>query len=192
MLRFPRLIGLLALMVFVLGTSIASARFFQANNKANDDIVDLAKEIEKGADEKAVAKKVAEIKKNHEELGTIMTAYKPKAKGGIGYGEKGVSIEIKLGDMEKNRGIAPATLKKEEAELVKMAYVNIAIAEIAKAYPQKKGGKGEKEWNKHNDDQKKAAMELIAAIKGGEQNAVKNAAKKLNAACYDCHGNFRD
>jgi hypothetical protein len=162
--------------------------------KAQKDVLDLAKEIEQG---KNVSAKAAAIKKKYEDLNTVMHAYKPKEKGGIGTGipglGKGDGIELKLNNLGR-RALAKAALQKEAAQLVKMGYINAAIAEIAEHYaPAKpKAGKGAKDWKQHSADQKKAARELIAAAQAGDSARVKTAANNINNACNNCHADFRD
>lgn len=160
--------------------------------KAQKDILELVKDLGDGKDVSAKAK---ELKKKYEELNTIMYAYKPRGKGGIGFGtpNKNDSIEKKLQDMDAGRGIAAAALKKDKEELVKLARINIAIAEITSHYAPAKAvkGKGAKEWAKYTKEQKEAAVELSKAVEEGSMAKVKTAAKKLNAACDACHGDFR-
>jgi cytochrome c556 len=197
MTRFVRglLVSLALLLAMVLVTaSTAAARDDDKEIKeAQKDILDLAKAIEDGKDSKYVASRVAAIKKKYEELGTVMHVYKPRDKGGLGFGEapKG-GIEFKIRDLSK-RKLAPLTLQKEMKELIRLGYVNIAMAEIAKPYFGKpKGGKGKKDWDQHLEDQKKAAQELIAAIKAKDSATLKKVADKLDASCNNCHSDFRD
>jgi len=162
---------------------------------ARGSTLDLVKIIE---DEKAkkddVSTKVAAIRKAHE-LDHLMKIYKPKESGGIGYaGKEGKEngLENKLQSLTRGRGPSAATLKKEEADLLKLARVNLAMAEVVKPYfnkPMK--GKGKKDWEKYADDQKAGAEDLIKAIKAHDQAAVKKAAEKLIGSCTDCHGPFR-
>jgi cytochrome c556 len=197
MTRFVRglLVSLALLLAMTLVTTAGAAH--RDDDKeikaAQKDILDLAKAIEDGKDGKAVATQVAAIKKKYEELGTVMHIYKPRDKGGLGFGTapKG-GIEFKIRDLSK-RKLAPMTLQKEAKELLRLGYVNIALAEIAKPYFGKpKGGKGKKDWDQHLDDQKKAAQELIAAVKAKDVNAIKKIADKLDASCNNCHSDFRD
>jgi hypothetical protein len=159
--------------------------------KAQKLIIDLAKESLAGKD---ISKKAAALKKDVEELDAWMHAYKPRGKGGIGFGpEKTNGIEMKIINMGK-RALPAATLAKEADELIMAAHINIVLAEIARGYaPAKpKGGKGKKEWIQHVEDQKKAADELIKAVKAKNAAAAKSAANNLNQACNNCHTDFRD
>ncbi|MBY0229321.1 MAG: cytochrome c [Gemmataceae bacterium] len=160
--------------------------------EAQKAIVDLAEALEAGKDPKDA---VAAIRKKYDDLLTVMHVYKTREKGGYGVGPKGKSdgIELKIVDMGK-RAPSKATLDKYKDEYVKMGYLNLAMGKIAHAYPPAKPvkGKGAKEWKQHSDDQEKASKELIEAFKKGDGAAVKRAATNLNAACNNCHSDFRD
>lgn len=162
--------------------------------EAQKDVLDLTKDVSAAKpDAKAIEAKAGKIKKKYEELNTVMHIYKPKDKGGIGYGKAGEGIELKIIGLGK-RALAPAALTKEKDELVKLANINIAMAAITKHYaPTKtKGGKGKKDWEQHCEDMRKGAEALIKAVKGNTPAAVKAAANDLNNACNNCHTDFRD
>jgi soluble cytochrome b562 len=161
--------------------------------EAQKAVLDLCKDVAGGKAAKDVDAKAAKIKKKYEELNTVMHIYKPRDKGGIGYGKTGQGIELKIIDLGK-RKVAAASLDKEKDELVKMANINIAMAAIAKHYaPAKpKGGKGKKDWEGHTDDMRKAAEELRKAAKDGKADQIKKAANDLNNSCNNCHTDFRD
>ena len=183
--------ALIAVMAFVaVGTpSRADDEDEKLIKEAQKDVLDLAKQIADGKDVQAAADKIS---KKYEDLNTIMYAFKPKAKKGIGVGAKGDGIEQKIQSMGK-RAIPAGTLQKQKAELIKMAYINIAIANLTMNRPVKpKGGKGTKEWKEHTSEMKKASMELIEAVKSGDPAKVKSAAFKLEGSCTNCHSDFRD
>jgi cytochrome c556 len=196
--RFARATALgatLALMVAMVTGPQNALAFDDAKEvkKAQQDILDLAKKI---ADGKDVSKEAAEVKKKYEELNTVMHAYKPSPKGGIGTGldpKAGDGIEIKVINLGK-RALTSAALAKEKGALVKVAYINAAIADITHAYaPTKpKGGKGAKEWKQFCDDMKKASLDLAKAVEAGDTAKIKTAANNLNNSCNNCHSDFRD
>src|SRR5262245_57088819 len=140
MSRFARVLGfgsvLLLGLVFLAGGYATGADDDdkKAIKEAQKDILDLVKAIEGGS--KDVPAKVKAIKKKFEDLGPIMHAYKPSTKGGIGFeaGAKGAGdgLESKLLGMAK-RNLSADALAKEKAALIKLAYVNMAIAEIARS-----------------------------------------------------------
>jgi len=165
---------------------------------AKKDVLDLAKKIEDGGKPADVAAEAGKIKKKYEELNTVMHGYKPPTKGGIGFGKgkgAGDGIELKIIDLGK-RKLAAAALAKQKDDLVKMGYINLAMAEIAAHYsPAKpKGGKGAKEWKQYLDDMKKSSMALIKEVKAAKPDAekIKAAANDLGTSCKSCHSDFRD
>jgi cytochrome c556 len=179
--------ALLAAAALLAGTGPGWA--FDEVEDAQKEILDLAKRIQGGKD---VSGRAAAIKKKYEELETVMHGFKPRAKKGIGYDEK-TGIEQKVMSLAKDELSADA-VKKEKDRLVRMAYVNAAIAEVAAQYaPAKpKGGKGAKEWKRYADDMKKSALELGKAAQAGDPAKLKTAASALNNACNGCHADFRD
>ena len=102
-------------------------------------------------------------------------------------------VEAKIIALQRTeRGPSAAVLKKEAADIIKLAEVNMAMAEIAKPYFTKAAeGKGKKDWDKWLDEQKKASEDLIKAVKASDSKAVAKAAKELLASCTDCHSVFR-
>jgi len=174
-------------------TTRADAEEDKAIKEAQEDTIELAKAIEAGKDTKAIT---ARMKKKYDELNTIMQVFKPSTKKGLGTGiggkGPGDGIEAKIIKLGKSAPRAE-DLAKQKAALIKMAYINLAIAEVAKHYPPKpKGGKGPKEWNQHNAEMKKSAQDLIDAIKSGDPKKVKEVAQNLNSSCNNCHTDFRD
>jgi hypothetical protein len=134
-------------------------------------------------------------------LDSFMEAYKRKDKGGIGYGEKpkpesGIEARI-LQLLRGNKGPSKETLQKEKKALIKLAHVNVAMAEIGRphydAYKAtgKANGKTKKDWDRWFDEQKKAAKELIEAVNKADGKAVAEAAKDLLNTCTECHASFR-
>jgi len=189
MTKFVRGLALVA----ALGLAVSNAaRADEDAKKAQKDVLDLAADLEAG---KSVGDKTKAIKKKYEDLNTLMHAYKPRDKGGVGFGPagKGDGIEIKLNAMAK-RALSQMALDKEKAELIKVGYINIALAKIADEYaPAKpKGSKGPKDWKKHVEDMEKSSKSLIDAAKASDPVAVKKAATELNSSCNNCHSDFRD
>jgi hypothetical protein len=157
-------------------------------------VLDYVKDVQNGSNPKARLAKAKGIHKKFEELNSLMIPiYKPPAKRGIGTGKKDEGIETKIINLGRTR-LAPMTLQKEKALLVKIGYINIAMAEIAKQYaPSKpKAGKGAREWNQYAEDMKKASLEMIEAANKGNPAELKKAAADVNAACNGCHSDFRD
>jgi len=167
---------------------------------ARKDTVDLAElygKDPKDFKKEDVVKKVSAIRKAHE-LDLLMKAYKPKESGGIGFGGaagKANGIENKITALQRykdGKGPSVAELKKDEADLVKMGLLNLAMAEIVKPYfKMKMKGKDKADWEKYADNQKAAAEEFIKAVKKHDGPAVAKAAKNLLGSCTDCHSAFR-
>jgi Cytochrome C' len=164
--------------------------------EARKEVLDVVKAVEEGKDDKALASKAKAIKDKDVELNYLMKVYKLKEKGGVGFGDKpepksGIEAKIiELGRTE--RGPSVATLKKEGKEIIKLAQLNVAMAEIAKPHFGKPmDGKNKKDWDKWLDEQKAAAKELIEAVKKEDGKAVAKAAKEMLATCTECHSHFR-
>jgi hypothetical protein len=128
----------------------------------------------------------------------MWAAYKPQAKGGVGANPKpgattGLGIERKL-DLLSQKGIPQAQLSRESADLIRMAQVVQATAEIAEMNTPKKDEpkKPVADWKRFNKDQKDAAQDLIDAVRANNPNQVRTAATKLYGSCTSCHGVFRN
>jgi len=164
--------------------------------EARAEVLDVLKAVEGGKDDKELADKAEAIKKKDLELNNLMRVYKLKEKGGLGYGEKPddkSGMEAKIIDLQRTpRGPAAGVLKKEKNDLIKLAQLNIAMAEIAKPHFSKPmEGKTKKDWDAWLDAQKAAAKELIEAVKKEDGKAVSKAAKDMLNSCTECHAGFR-
>jgi hypothetical protein len=161
------------------------------------EILDLAGMIEKGKNAKEVEARVAGLKKRYEELNDLMHVFKPKKRGGIGYGpdpNNGIEAQIQKMDRSREKEVSRVTLQKEKAELIKMAYINLAMARVVRAYApdRPKGGKTKKDWDDYADAQEKAARDLLKSVKAGDGKTARDAITRLNGACTSCHSDFRD
>jgi hypothetical protein len=159
--------------------------------QARADILELVKDLEAG---KAIAARARGISGKYDELQPIMeAAFKPRARGGIGFGPKSTTdgIEQKIHNLGKGE-LRPAQLKDEQAELVRLGNINLAMVDVvlARKAPNKPG-KSQREWNMHSEDMRKSAQDLIAAAKAGDPAKLKAAAANLNSACNGCHSDFR-
>jgi hypothetical protein len=174
----------------------------------DDDAADI-KEAQKVSDKlrklvdavaEGKAKDIPDLKKavnDTAELKHIMwAAYKPQAKGGFGANPKpggsGEGIERRL-DRLGTKGITQGQLDKESEDLIRIAQVAQALAEIAEMHtPQQNApNKPIAKWVKFNQAQKQSAQELIDAVKANKPKDVQAAATKLYGSCTDCHGVFR-
>jgi len=190
-------IGLAVGAALVLGTVGLAQNPNPAQAAARKDVLDVAKAIEDGKGNKAIQAKAKAINVKGTDLADLMRVYKIRRKAGLGFGAKPADdsgIEMKIMELPRNaRGPAEAALKRDSEDLVKMAHVTLAMAEIARPYFNKPAnGKGKKDWNKWLDDQEQASKDLIAAVKARNGRAVAAAAKKLQTSCTECHAAFRN
>jgi hypothetical protein len=131
------------------------------------------------------------------DLGDLMQAFKPRAKGGLGVGTTADSIkpdgiEQKLIDLGKRKAMSKADVAKQGAAIAKAADVTKAIGDVTILYGEKEGKKNPAKWKQYSEAMRKAADELAKAARKGDAAAIKTAATNVNASCADCHGEFRD
>jgi hypothetical protein len=181
-----RLTGAAALVLLALLAPLALADEVEDARKI---ILNLAALIEKG--DKAGAAKLAAATKAKDEtaLESIMHGFKLESKKGIGIGKAGLGIEWKVNKLAE-RAPAKMVLAKETDDLRKLAYVNLAIAELTAHYGPKDAKKLAK-WKGYNDSSKKSTLEFLDALKQGDPAKVKKAAEGINAACNGCHSDFK-
>lgn len=154
---------------------------------ADDDDKKAAAAAQKAILELAEGKgNAAALAKQHT-LDHVMRSFKLKTKGGIDVGVM-PGIEAKVIALSKKE-MAKGDLSKESASLTKMSDVIKAIGDISGNYKQKKD---QKDWDKYMKDMIDQSAELKKAVKGMDTKAVKGAAGKMNQACNECHGKFRD
>jgi len=180
-------------LALVLGVALVAGYIRAADDddedarKARGAILDVTKDVEGGKD---VNNKIDALRKKYEDLEHLMKVYKPREKGGLGIGpaSKGDGIEFKIINLGKKK-LAPGALSKEKAELLKMAYLNLAMSKITNKFV---GKKKPKEWKSYSEDMEKASKELLEALKKDDPVAVQKSAFKLNASCTGCHSDIRD
>jgi hypothetical protein len=188
--------GLAVGAALVLGT-IAVGRDETDDAKAQKEVLEVASAVEKGKSDKDLAAMAKEIKdKKGLELDSLMKVYKLKVKGGLGFGPNPAAnsgIEAKLQELQRlPKGPAPRVLKRGAKDLIKMAYVTQAMAEIARPHFHKPvEGKNKKDWDRWLDDQKQASTDLLNAVQKQNGPAVTQAAGRLLASCTECHQVFR-
>jgi cytochrome c556 len=207
MRRFLRvgLFGALALGLCLLSSSVTRGddqeeqekADIKEAGKANDALKKLIESIEKQMETKDIKKVATDLNKQTDLKHIMWAAYKPREKGGQGVGAtagaiKPDGIEAKIISMSKKE-MPEAQLKKESADLIKMAETSKAMAEIAELNTPKKddGKKKVADWTKYNDLQKKSANELIDAVKANKPDKVLDATKNLYSSCTNCHTVFR-
>jgi cytochrome c556 len=149
---------------------------------------------------KATAKGGEPLAADKIELLDVMNTLRLRSKGGLGFGLKPPAqastdgIESKLLGLSK-RPLPAAEMNKQADDLVRSAYILVAISEVTDGHlPKKKGatGKGAREWAGWSEDMRAAALQLAEAAKKKNSAGVKAAVNKLNSTCSECHGEFRD
>jgi hypothetical protein len=139
----------------------------------------------------------ADIAKNAD-LGDVMLAFKPRAKGGLGVGPtpdaiKPDGIEQKFIAIGKSKkGLAKPEVAAQGEALAKAAAVTKAIGDVTMLYADKDGKKNPTKWKQYVTEMQKAADDLTAAAKGGDGDGIKKAVGKINDSCINCHSDFRD
>jgi hypothetical protein len=189
MLKSARvLLGSVALVALAVDCLVSVSALGAARPDANPDIEKLADAINDPPQFKKLAKDLA----GKYDLEDVSWAFKPRQKGGLGFGDNGVGIELKLIALEK-KPLTAAQLGKEAAGLQRMAEVVRAVAEAIPEYAEKytKTPKQAKQWNGYVEDMKKASADMIAAVKANDAKSIKDIANHLNTSCNDCHKKFR-
>lgn len=185
------------------GAIVCGLGLFVASDliRAADDNKEVKKAILKIAD--AIEKKDAAApnlaaefaKKDGTDLDVIMELFKPRAKGGMGVGDKtGLvkrdGIEIKLQDLDKTTP-TPREAQAESDALARAGYVAAAIADTVKGKVPAEHKKKAKEWQNLSKEMQKAGIEFAEAAKTKKPADIQKAAKQLNDSCIKCHDVFR-
>jgi hypothetical protein len=172
----------------IVAGSLTALSAQQAKNQAKD-VLDLVRQSEEGQD---VARKAAALKPKFSTVRVVMQLYNARSQGGVGFGAKGGRIERRLIDLDED-GISAEALKKESADLARVAHVNLVAAEITRGFAPDKPflGRGKKEWDRDLDALKSASNDLLKAVKASDPKAVQSAAAKINHACNSCHDGER-
>jgi hypothetical protein len=153
----------------------------------------LADGLTKATDGKAPDK----IDTGNLDVAEIMNPLKTKAKGGDGiHPDLQVNIRLKgtqNGIEEKIRNLAqkPMTdtnMTKTAKELALFAYRLAVLGEIVHEYAPKKG---KNQWEGLSLEMRNTALELASAATKKNKESVFLASSKLNAACNNCHTEFR-
>lgn len=144
------------------------------------------------------ASKVKEVEKF--DLDPIMHAFKPRARGGIGFGEKaGIvppnedGLESKMISLAK-KPLSAGDAAKFESAITAAAHQILAIglASDSKWPENKDKAKSKDKWTEYNTLMKDGAKELGAAAKAKDSAKIKASATKVNRSCNECHTAFRD
>jgi hypothetical protein len=175
---------------------------------AADDDKEASKEIETArnvileaakGDARAMKQAGEDLLGRKLELKRSMAIFMPRASGGLGHepnkGKKGDGIEARFIALSKeDANLSRDAARKEGPALEKAAQVALAMTYVAEAYtPAKKApGKDTADWTAAVKEMRQGVKEFADAAKKGDPPAIKAAARKVTAACIDCHGKFRD
>jgi hypothetical protein len=186
------------LLAAMLGLLCASNAMSGGPDKAvGAAIVKLGDAVKKG-DADATKKMAVKINgmKELEDLPDLMHLFKPRNKGGMGWGSKAGTnpatdgLEKKIQEYAKNVKANEATDPNNE----EAGYWLSAMAEIVRLRTPEKdmaGGKTKKAWNDFADATRAAADGFTKAAATKNAGAIKTAADKLNTTCLNCHSKFK-
>ena len=159
---------------------------------ARPDVLHLADSLDRDEDE--IEKQAHAIADKHD-LGSLMWAFRPRDKGGVGVGAKPDAIETKLLALAKKPPTAKE-LEEQRPDLVRMAKVTLAVGRVAPLYASQYAppgaGRGKRDWRRCCDDLNAASQDLIDALGGGDPGAVRRAAGRVNETCNACHETYRN
>ena len=165
---------------------------------------DLAETVKKiGAtigkgDATGATKAATTAAKKIEETSDLMHLYRPRSKGGLGWGSKAGTnpatdgLEKKIEELKK---AVPATFFKDKANNEEAINWMGALVELTLAKTPAKdmsGGKTKKAWIDYTEKLRSANTEFAKAVAGAKADDVKKAAAKINTACVDCHSKFKE
>ena len=179
---------LVAVLGFVAFTGTSDAGDAKAIRGA---VAKIGEQIQKG-DDAGAKKAAAATAKSAAEVGDVMHMFRPRSKGGMGFGEKAGSnpakdgIEVALRDIARDG----ANFAKQGDGIATTGYWIAALADVtgAMAPAKDQGKKTKKAWNQYSDDMRVAGLEFAKAKGDG----VKKAAAKVNASCNNCHSIFKE
>ncbi len=155
-------------------------------------VAKIGEMIQKG-DNAGAAKSAAAIAKATEEVGDVMHLFRPRNKGGLGFGTKAIGnnpikdgIEVALRDIAREG----ANFAKQGDAIVTTGYWVAALADVtaAKAPTKDVGKKTKKAWAQFSKEMRDAGLEFAKA----NGASAKAAAAKVNASCNNCHSIFKE
>lgn len=180
-----------ATLTAALGLIYAAAPSAAGDNKALRGEVDKVAAAVKSGDMASAKKLAAAIGKKAESIEDVMDLFKPKNKGGFGFGPGATDgIEKKLRDLGRDGPKAKDVPYVEEA-----ANRIVAISLIAEGYTgnvKETAKKKRKDWEKFSQDMHDAGMALAKAGMSKAPAEIKTASTKVNNSCNACHSIFRE
>jgi hypothetical protein len=173
------------------GGNRADESYEKEAREVKKEIVEMARLVEKGKD---ISARAVAMSKKYDDLDPIMWCFKAKSKGGIGAGKTFSEQSIELKIIRLSRQILTREqLANQKSDLIRIAAVSAAVAEVTAHYGPEVGGRRKREeWKKLATEMKKFSLELMAAVKAGDPRKVRRAASKLSDSCLPCHTVGRD
>lgn len=157
-----------------------------ANGKTAKEVVAASEKIAKGPCESDVY------------LAMELMSKRKGKKGGVGIGKVGLvpanqdGIEAKFLNMK--RRVTTDDVGKLQEALIRACHITASIAATSQhlcPVTKKKGKKDPAQWKQWAQDMYDSSVELAGALKKKDTKAAKEAAKKLNNSCVECHNVFR-
>jgi hypothetical protein len=177
-----------------LASSATSGGPEKAVGAAVEKIGDAIKKGDADATKKLAAK--ASGMKEIEDNADLMHLFKPRNKGGMGWGSKAGAnpatdgLEKRVQEYAKNVKANEATDPNNEeagrwiAAMAEMIKLRVPAKDMA-------GGKTKKAWSEFADATREAADGFTKAAAGKNAATIKGAADKLNTTCLNCHSKFK-
>src|SRR5262249_31351355 len=149
----------------LLGVALLSAPARGADDEEKEvkAAAEAVKKLAGNLDAKDVEKQAADIAKKHD-IEYVMHQFKPRNKGGLGIGEQPIpgmkdSIELAIIDFSGKKAPNAETIKQNQADLIKMAQITQAIAEINQHNKVPPGKANPGKWKTYNNDMKAGAKD---------------------------------
>lgn len=188
---------LTALSFFAVVGLVSGSAYLLQDTPEQTAVKKLSDVIQKGKAEDT-KKAVAETLKKFDEVSDLMHMYRPRNKGGMGWGpEAGKNpatdgLEKKIQEFAKG---VPENIAAQDKNNVEAARWLIALTELTHAKAPAKDGPGGKtkkawiDWSNEMRDAGNALAKAAAAKKGAD---MAKAANKINSICINCHSKFKE
>lgn len=177
--------------------SVSASTLLEGDKDEQDAVKKIAAEVKKG--NAAGAQKMSEgAAKKFEEVSDLMHLYRPRSKGGMGWGSKAGAnpatdgLEKKIQEFAKGVSVTAAAQVESNLEA---AYWLAAMTELTRAKTptmDKAGGRTKKAWIVLTDDNREAIAAFTKAAQAKNGAAMAKAANKINSTCVSCHSKFKD
>jgi hypothetical protein len=190
--------AMLLLAAMLLVVSVAGPTRAAGEKDMRPEVAKVADAFKAGKidDAKAAAAKLSKVKE-FEETPDVMHLFRPRKKGGIGWGAQELanpaedSLEKKLQILAKG----PVNAGKEAGPAEEAAYSLAAMAELVKHKPTQKAmanAANKKAWADWSDQMRDASLELAKAAAKKDGPGIGKAAAKVNSSCNNCHSKFKE